>query len=72
MSHNITYDRKNQKTENNKENESKNFEGCEIKAKGYAQLAGIFFFVAFISEIVMIAITCSFIKETTKDLNASN
>jgi len=50
--------------------DGKNFEGCEIKAKVYAQLAGIFFFVAFISEIVMVAITCSFIKETTKELNA--
>jgi len=48
-----------------------NFIGCEIQAKGYAQVTGIFFIVAFIAEMVMVALTCAFIKETSqlKQLN---
>ena len=48
-----------------------NYIGCEIQAKGYAQVTGIFFIVAFIAEMIMVALTCAFIKETSqsKQLN---
>jgi len=38
--------------------------GCETKAQAHAQWTGIFFFIAFISEICMIGFTCAFVKET--------